>query len=86
MIRDASLPLPLAWLSEVQVVPGVEAGGVLRDGEAAPETALGADLGVYAVLDVFGARPTLFGTVFAFPIDSPTPLVPQVYFSFDHAF
>ncbi|GDX80222.1 hypothetical protein LBMAG42_20330 [Deltaproteobacteria bacterium] len=86
VVRDASLPLPLAWLSEIQVVPGIEAGASQRDQEASLSTAFGADLGLYATIDVFGARPTLFGAVLAFPIDTPAPLVPQVYFSFDHAF
>lgn len=85
-VRDASLPLPLAWLSEVQLVPGLEAGVVRRDDDRSFRSAVGADLGVYGVLDVFGARPTLVGGVIAFPIDRPPPFEPQVYLSFDHTF
>jgi len=85
VVHDASLPLPLLWLSELQVVPGVEAGVVYRHGDAAPVAAYGADLGLYTVVDVFGARPTLFGVVGALPLGVADP-VPQLYFSFDHAF
>ncbi len=85
VVHDASLPLPLLWLSEVQVVPGVEAGVVYRHGDADPVAAYGADLGLYTVVDVFGARPTLFGVVGALPLGVADP-VPQLYFSFDHAF
>ena len=85
-VRDAALPLPLAWLSEVQIVPGLEAGVVRRDDDGSTRTAVGADLGVYGVLDVLGARPTLVGGVIAVPIDRPLPLEPQIYLSFDHTF
>ncbi len=87
-LRDLSVPLPLAWLAEVKLVPGFDAGAVWADGVAAPEFAAGATLGVYTVLDVFGARPTLVGAVAAFPV-AVAPVAspePQVYFSFDQSF
>jgi hypothetical protein len=91
LIHDASLPLGLAWLSEVQIVPGVEAGQLWRDGESAPVLAVGATVGVYTVIDVLGARPTLFGLsvaepVFVFGLPDGAGEAPQVYLSFDHAF
>ena len=86
MFRDASIPLPLAWLTELQVVPGFDAGVVWVDGEALPTTATGATIGLYWIVDIFGARPTLVGTSAAFPISPTSSPVPQVYFSFDHAF
>ncbi len=87
VVRDASLPVALAWLSEIQVVPGVDVGAVGRtEGTDAPVAAVGANLGMYAVLDVFGARPTLVGAVTGFPVwPAPSP-VPQLYVSFDHTF
>ncbi len=83
VIRDASVPLPLAWLSEVQLAPGMDVGVVDKDGLW---TAAGATLGVYGILDVFGARPTLLGVVTAFPMWPVPSAVPQIYFSFDHAY
>ena len=59
---------------------------VRRDDDGSTRTAVGADLGVYGVLDVLGARPTLVGGVIAVPIDRPLPLEPQIYLSFDHTF
>lgn len=85
-LRDLSVPLPLAWLSEVQVVPGFDGGAVWIDGSEAPAVASGATLGLYSVFDILGARPTLVGAVCAFPISPVASAVPQVYFSFDHAF
>ena len=85
-LRDISVPLPLAWVSELQLVPGFDAGAVWIDGSDAPSVASGATVGLYSVLDVFGARPTLVGAVMAFPISPVVSSVPQVYFSFDHAF
>ncbi|MSQ04044.1 MAG: hypothetical protein EXR71_19515 [Myxococcales bacterium] len=83
IIRDASVPLPLAWLSEVQLAPGFDVGAVEADGA---HTGGGATLGLYCILDIFGARPTLLGVVTAFPVWPDPGLVPQVYFSFDHAY
>jgi hypothetical protein len=86
VVRDASVPLPFAWLSEVQLVPGADAGAVQVDGAPGPTTAAGATIGGYGVFDVVGARPTLVGLVLAFPIYPTVSSVPQAYFSFDHAF
>lgn len=83
VIRDASVPLPLAWISEIQLAPGFDVGAVDAD---SLHTAGGATLGVYGILDVFGARPTLLGVVAAFPVWPEPSAVPQVYFSFDHAY
>jgi hypothetical protein len=50
-----------------------------------PTAAYGADLGLYGIVDIFGARPTLAGAVVALPLGVANP-TPQLYFSFDHAF
>ncbi len=86
-LRDASIPLGLAWLSQLQLVPGIEAGAT-RAREETVTGALGATLGLYVVADVFGARPTLVGAVGAIPLwrQGVPSSGPQVYVSFDHAF
>ncbi len=86
-LRDASVPLGLAWLSQLQLVPGLEAGAT-RAREEDVTSALGATLGLYVVADVFGARPTLVGAVGAIPLwrQAVPSSGPQVYVSFDHAF
>jgi hypothetical protein len=78
--------LGLAWLSEVQLAPGVEAGAVGRD--RARSSGLGATLGVHAVFDGFGARPTFFGGVLALTLrtESFEPGGVQVYVDFEQAF
>ena len=68
------------------LVPDFDAGAMWADGIEAPTVATGATIGLYAVVDVFGARPTLMGAVCAFPISPRASPVPQVYFSFDHSF
>lgn len=88
VLRDVSLPIGFGWLSEVVVVPGVEAGVVWRDGEPRPAAATGVTAGVYLLFDALGARPTLFGVSAGMPLAVTT--IPmneaQVYVSFDYAF
>jgi hypothetical protein len=71
------------WLSELQLAPGVEAGGLWRgdlgtfdladvDHGSDPTglyAALGATLGVHVIADGLGARPVFVGTSFALPLD-----------------
>ncbi len=95
-LRDASVPLGLGWLAQLQLVPGVEAGvswigrgdDVSSAEGSSHAAAAGTTLGLYAVVDALGARPTLVGAVGAIPfwvLNVPDE-GPQVYLSFDHAF
>lgn len=88
VLRDVSLPLGFGWLSELVLVPGVEIGVAWRDGELAPAAATGVTAGVYLLVDVLGARPTLFGVSAGLPVAVAT--IPtneaQIYISFDYAF
>lgn len=87
-MRHADVPLGLGWLDEIQVVPGLDAGFATRDGAARAAAALGANLGVYGVIDVLGARPTLAGVSLAYPLvaEQVSQAGLEVYFEFDHAF
>jgi hypothetical protein len=87
-LRHADIPLGLGWLDEIQLVPGVDAGLAARDGIAGASAAVGANLGIYGVVDVLGARPTLLGVSLAYPLvaEQVAPAGLQVYFEFDHAF
>ena len=67
-VKQAAVPLPLMWLSELQLSGGVDAGGV-RDVEGELQTALGWSAGVAAVADILGADPNFGGLWFAGPID-----------------
>lgn len=83
VFRNASLPLPLVWLSELQLAPGLEAGALWRGDLGAFDLAdvdhavdpaglyagLGATLGVHVIADGLGARPVFVGTSFALPLD-----------------
>jgi hypothetical protein len=84
VLRHGSVPLPLAWLDELQLAPGVEAGTTWLGGEAM--TALGARFGVYGIGDLLGARPTLVGLDAAWLLAGPRPPTLQVYLDFDHGF
>lgn len=74
-VRYANLPLPLVWLSDVQLSSGLEAGALDADGDACGDgggncawQAVGWTSGVAFTGDVFGARPTMLGTWLAGPL------------------
>ena len=74
-VRFASVPLWLAWLSDVQVHGGIEAG-TLGDAFDAPvpgATAVGWTGGGALTFDVLGARPTLLGVWLAAPLWTSHP-------------
>ncbi len=85
-LRNASLPLPFLWLSDVHVTPGVDAGVVWRGEERS--AAVGAALGVHVLTDLFGVQPYLTGVTVAMPLwtDGVETEGPQVYIDFAHAF
>ena len=66
LFRNASIPLPMLWLTELQVAPGLEAGAAWRGEEVF--TAVSATFGVHTVTDAFGARPVLAGATVALPL------------------
>ena len=75
VLRLASIPMPLMWLSDLQLHGGLEAGTLATasgDCGAAAEdcwrSALGGSAGVLGTADVLGARPTSLGAWFAAPI------------------
>jgi hypothetical protein len=86
LLRNASIPLPLLWLSDIHLSPGIDAGVAWRDEER--WAAVGASLGLHALADVLGAQPYLAGVTVAAPIwtDGLAPGAPQVYIDFSHAF
>jgi hypothetical protein len=87
VLRYASVPLVgLAWLSEIQLAPGLEAGAVWRDGTR--YAALGATCGVHVVFDGFGARPTFFGVNLSTPLRTEgfEAHGPQLFVDFEQAF
>lgn len=91
-LRFASVPLPLAWLSDLQLNAGLEGGwlgGVEGDGGAAH--AVGWTAGVLGTADVFGARPSMLGLWAARPLwADPASLLadptPQLYLRMYQAF
>ncbi len=91
LFRNAEIPLPLLWASELQVAPGLEAGSAWAD-DGTRLAAVGGTLGIHAIADGFGARPTLAGVTVAMPLWSTstwgtTPLSRlQVYVQFDQGF
>jgi hypothetical protein len=87
VLRFASLPLPLLWLSDVQLMAGIEATQLTSCAAgdvACPMRALGWTGGIGFVGDVLGARPTYLGLTAARaewyrPSDLRTTRWPQVY-------
>jgi hypothetical protein len=80
LLRNRSIPAGVAWLSDLQLSGGAEAGWLRAD--PAPVDAIGWTGGVATVWDLLGARPTLMELWFAHPIlaspglsDSPWPRV-----------
>ncbi len=85
-IFGLSVPVGVGWLSALQIVPGVDAGVLWRDQQ--PYLAVGAAGGLWAMVDLAGARPTLAGVTIAAPValaglESGGP---QVFFDFFHPF
>jgi hypothetical protein len=70
VLRQASVPGPLVWLSSVQLTGGLELGqlSACAPVEACPARALGWTAGLNLVGDVLGARPTLLGATVARPL------------------
>ncbi len=85
-LRNASVPLPLLWLSDVHLSPGIDASAVWRGEER--YTAVGAAMGLHVVTELLGVQPNLAGVTVALPIwsDGVEPEGPQVYIDFAHAF
>ncbi|MDP2310288.1 MAG: hypothetical protein Q8P18_30005 [Pseudomonadota bacterium] len=83
LFRNASIPLPLLWLTELQVSPGLEAGAAWR-GEAV-YAAVSATFGVHTVTDAFGARPVLAGVTLAQPLWTTGFLADRLQFYVDFA-
>ena len=59
-IKHASVPLPLMWASDLQLVAGVDAGGIWRAGT--PSAAVGWSVGGGCTADILGADPS-FGSI-----------------------
>lgn len=86
VLRFASVPFPLVWLSDVQLSAGLEAGQITDcvGDLACPARAAGWTAGLGLVGDVLGARPTFLGFQLArMEVWTPEPLVqtrvPQIY-------
>jgi hypothetical protein len=74
-LRHASIPMPLMWLSDLQLHGGVEAGALQATSDdcgattdACWRSALGWSGGVLGTADVLGARPTSLGIWLAAPV------------------
>lgn len=91
LFRNAQIPLPLLWWTELQIVPGAEYGVAYRnDGTRAQ--ALGGTLGIHTVSDQLGIRGVFAGVTLAAPLWSEglgtlDPLNDlQLYLDFAQAF
>lgn len=75
LVRFASVPLWLAWLSDVQLHGGLEAGylGHAFDAPVPEVSAVGWTGGGALTFDVLGARPTMLGVWVAAPIVTSHP-------------
>ncbi|MBT3222223.1 MAG: hypothetical protein HN348_24385 [Proteobacteria bacterium] len=81
-LRNVSVPLLLAWGSELQLTAGMEAGIGTSEGELVD--LVGATAGIAGVGDVFGAEPAMIGFTAAWPIqaqgiDVEMGPVPELY-------
>ncbi|MFN7143398.1 MAG: hypothetical protein ACK4YP_06455, partial [Myxococcota bacterium] len=85
-LRNASIPLPLLWVSDLHLSPGIDAGVVWRGGER--YAAVGASLGVHVLTDLLGVQPNLAGLTVALPVWTSgfEAEEAQVYIDFAHAF
>ncbi len=83
LLRHASIPLLLGWLSELRLSPGVEAGMLYRDGEWV--RAVGGTVGVFPIVEGLGTRAGLVGLTFAWPLwtDGVDPPPMQIYLEFE---
>lgn len=86
VFRNASLPLPLLYLSELHLSPGLDAGVAWRGADRF--AAVGATLGVHVLSDFLGARPSLTGVTIAQPLwtEGFEATDTQLYVDFFHAF
>lgn len=66
VLRNASIPLPLLWVTGLEIAPGIEAG-VAWTGEELYSVMSGT-LGVHTVTDAFGIRPVSAGVTAAVPV------------------
>jgi hypothetical protein len=88
VVRDASVPGLLAWGSELQLAPGLEAVAADVDGAA---WAVGATLGLTGIYDLLGADPSLIGVTAGWPLlgqglpATPQPL-PELLLRWSQAF
>lgn len=92
LFRNAQIPLPLLWATELQLAPGLEFGSAwANDGSSL--AAAGVSLGVHGVVDALGGRPMLAGVTVAAPVWGTAPLwtetpvdALQVYIDFNQGF
>ena len=87
-LKLASVPLPLLWVSDVQLSGGIDAG-VVGNGQETWQ-AVGWSAGVAVVADILGASPNLGGIWLAGPLWSdPSGLadpVPEIYVRISQTF
>jgi len=92
-VREASLPLWLTWLSQVQLSGGADAG-LLHDADPTLDRTwqvLGWSAGVDLSFDMLGVRPTAIGLtagdlLFARPVDPDAGRWPELYLRASAAF
>ncbi len=79
-LRQVSVPLPLSWLSGLQLSGGADLGW-LRAEDAGSVAALGWRAGAAVLVDALGARPSLLGAWLAGPAAVPADLAggPRLY-------
>ncbi len=65
-LRNASVPLPLAWGTEFQLAAGLE--GVVARVDERLVWATGSTVGVSGVGNVFGAQPMMIGATAGWPL------------------
>lgn len=89
-LRNASVPMLLAWGQELQLTGGVE--GVLAEVNGAPAAAIGATAGLAGVADILGAEPMMMGVTAGWPIwwtglpQVQRRAVPELYLRWSQAF
>ncbi|MEN0061958.1 MAG: hypothetical protein AAGA48_07375 [Myxococcota bacterium] len=91
LLRNVSLPLWLAWGSELQITTGLEGLVARVDGEGVWAT--GVTAGIFGLADVLGAEPLGAGVTLAWPLvwdprleEIERSAVPQVIVRFTQAF
>ncbi|MDP2316077.1 MAG: hypothetical protein Q8P41_24485 [Pseudomonadota bacterium] len=91
-LRNASLPLPLLWVTELHLTPALDAGVLWRGNER--HAAVGAAFGGHIMTDLLGAKGSLAGVTVAMPVwadsatieDTVDAAALQLYIDFSHAF